>query len=790
MNGSKERKDKILTIAVWIFLSFLILWVGTHIGGVSTDEEIERNSSLVTYKHVFPSIENQVTDSVDFTKVSALDEWGDRCYGVAMQLPTVAIEHLFGFRLDLQTIYQIRHLYTALLFCIAVVFFDRLLKKTGKNRRQELLGVSLLIICPRILAESFYNIKDLIFLSIFTINVYFCICFMERRTAGQAIGVAVTTALCVNTRIIGAMAAVYCFLAIFIRQILRKEWKKDVLWLLGTGLLSIGLYVLVTPYLWSAPIAHLKEILVTFMDFTRYGGDVYYAGSVFPASDLPWHYLIGCMLVTLPLGYMFFAAVGAMDGVVRWRVKKDAERVLLLLLATPVLYSIWRRPTLYNMWRHMYFLYPLMVFEAVCGIETLMMKGKQWMRRFAACSIGLSLGVTSLWIVRNPSYGYVYFNPLAKKYVADWFEKDYWGLTTTELAERVFEITQDAERHSIHFHILSGYFGLSERLREQTEMMWDNSIAEYATYQFFSYENDLERNMYYCYPKEYEIKVDGMEIAALYDLKYDNYSQSRVVDKKGENLVYSIGGIEWSREEGTLATLEGKLTQPIWTAHITVESEEGIPAEALRVELRTENGWIEPSRELFYDSIGHYFLDAAENIYGLRLAYECQQDENSFRINLHRKTYEDLNKDFVEESPILSGNVVYNGETQDGSGAFDNDVITNWSGYSGQPAGAEYQITLRENYCIRGLQLLLGNSGYDWIRALEIYTSIDGKEWERAEFESRLNADICFKEPHKCRYIRLVLGWKVQEIENNWTIYEIVLYHQPDAEAQEEKRQE
>ena len=131
MNGSKERKDKILTIAVWIFLSFLILWVGTHIGGVSTDEEIERNSSLVTYKHVFPSIENQVTDSVDFTKVSALDEWGDRCYGVAMQLPTVAIEHLFGFRLDLQTIYQIRHLYTALLFCIAVVFFDRLLKTAG-----------------------------------------------------------------------------------------------------------------------------------------------------------------------------------------------------------------------------------------------------------------------------------------------------------------------------------------------------------------------------------------------------------------------------------------------------------------------------------------------------------------------------------------------------------------------------------------------------------------------------------------------------------------------------------
>lgn len=91
--------------------------------GISVDEIPERNSSLVVYKYLVPAVADIKTDTVDFPNVAPLHEWKDRYYGVAMQLPMVAVEHLFGFRLPMRQVLLIRHIYIYLLFFYCIDFF-------------------------------------------------------------------------------------------------------------------------------------------------------------------------------------------------------------------------------------------------------------------------------------------------------------------------------------------------------------------------------------------------------------------------------------------------------------------------------------------------------------------------------------------------------------------------------------------------------------------------------------------------------------------------------------------
>ena len=69
-------------IVVVFFALFLIYgFIVCSDYSISVDEIMERNSSLVTYKYIFPGVSDIVTDSVDFTEVSDLLQWRDRYYG-------------------------------------------------------------------------------------------------------------------------------------------------------------------------------------------------------------------------------------------------------------------------------------------------------------------------------------------------------------------------------------------------------------------------------------------------------------------------------------------------------------------------------------------------------------------------------------------------------------------------------------------------------------------------------------------------------------------------------------
>lgn len=82
-NWVKENWKRIVVVLFFaVYLCFGLLTFKDY--GIGVDERIERDSTLINYKYMFPSVRNIKTDTVDFENLPELPEWKDRYYGTAI----------------------------------------------------------------------------------------------------------------------------------------------------------------------------------------------------------------------------------------------------------------------------------------------------------------------------------------------------------------------------------------------------------------------------------------------------------------------------------------------------------------------------------------------------------------------------------------------------------------------------------------------------------------------------------------------------------------------------------
>ena len=101
-------------------------------------------------------------------------------YGIIFDLPLALIETLF--KIESSKIYfELRHLIIFLLFFIGSINFFKILDKRFKNDYVIFLGTIFYICSPRIFGDSFYNNKDILFLSLITISINFLFNYFEKK---------------------------------------------------------------------------------------------------------------------------------------------------------------------------------------------------------------------------------------------------------------------------------------------------------------------------------------------------------------------------------------------------------------------------------------------------------------------------------------------------------------------------------------------------------------------------------------------------------------------------------
>lgn len=512
--------------------------------GISWDEPYSRKNGLVSCKFILQTFfPKRLERYPDIAAAPNLNEYVDRDYGVAFEVPLIIIEKAFGLGEEhSEEVYRLRHLCTFVFFFIAVSFFYLTALQQSGNRWMALLGCLMLVVSPRIFADSFYNDKDLALLSAFIIATYFLVRYLDRKTFNAAVWFAFTSAIAIDIRILGVVLP--CVATGFVLwDLITRHRRQELVGIIGSYLLYLaltaGFVIAFCPYLWMHSIEHFLEIFHNMSKF-RWVGSVLYMGERIPVTELPWHYIPVWIAITTPIMYLVLFVVGTartLMNAVRsgWRLyltpQQRNDLVFLSIFSLPIAAVIALHAVLYDAWRQMFFVYGAFIMLALVGIEQIshwtksVRKSKRRGGVLMMTVLTVNLVTTLLFMVRYHPNQNVYFNSVAGKKVADRFELDYWGLSYRQALEYVVQHDQ-REKIRVMPHTYScveNALILTSAQRKRIDFVYSDGDYYLTEFRYIDPQfRDIDPHAVpdlASLPEVYDLTVDGNKIVAVYKLK-------------------------------------------------------------------------------------------------------------------------------------------------------------------------------------------------------------------------------------------------------------------------------
>lgn len=488
------RSKLIKTILILLVAAYVI--AGIRLAedyGLGWDEPVSRLNGVITYRYVTQGDQ-------------ALYGFRDRFYGPAFEVILYVFEKVTGTA-DPYALFALRHSITFILFFISVVCMYLLAAGIFGGWGWGLTGALLLILHPRIFAESFYNSKDIAFLASWIIAVYFGYRYVLRSTFGRAVSFGLTVALATDIRVAGIFLHVIG-LAVGIRAFLGK--KREALGSLAIyGIVSALCTVAWWPALWGNPFMRFIEAVRFVAAFDVYEKDVLYMGRFLSPKNIPWHYLPVWIGITTPLSVIALWIAGL------WRTLRDMRNFwqsFFMFWTIGILVLVWLfRPALYDGWRQFYFMYPAMVMTALYGLRWVFRFPR--MTRVAVVAVmAVNMVVTALFIIRNHPHQYVYFNELAGgvKGAEGRFDMDYWGVSYRRGLEHIAAVDP---RPVIRVFFAFGIGAHADILKKQDRRFVPVKRLDEAEYILSNFRWQKQKPPF---PSIYEVRVEGVPIMGVY----------------------------------------------------------------------------------------------------------------------------------------------------------------------------------------------------------------------------------------------------------------------------------
>ena len=372
----------------------------------------------------------------------------DRVYGLAFELPLLLAERAWGLA-DYHYIHRLRLTLTHLFFIVGGFCCYRLAYHLFNNRLLALFALLLYLLHPRIYAHSFFNSKDLPFLTMFSIALYLLERAFRRDTLAGFALLGVAVGVLTNLRVMGIM--------LFPAVIAMRGWdwwgaaggpgRKHIL--LSGGLFTLAggltLYAL-SPYAWTNPIDYLAAGLALTAHHPNVAVELF-QGQRLLSTEMPPHYGLVWFGITTPppillLGFIGMAAVIARSlarpGAALGNSRRRCQLLLLAAFALPLLAVAGLGANIFNGWRHLFFVYVPFGLLAAVGLGWLAAAlgrrpgGRAGVYGLAAASLGL----TVLQMAQIHPYQQEYFNFLvnraAPNYLSAHYEMGYWRLGIKE----------------------------------------------------------------------------------------------------------------------------------------------------------------------------------------------------------------------------------------------------------------------------------------------------------------------------------------------------------------------
>ncbi len=410
--------------------------------GIANDEGVQREIGIASFNYILGDLD-------------ALPEDVDRYYGVAFEVPLIAVERAFGLGIH-RGIDLSRRLITHLFFLIGGFFAWLLAYRLFGSRLVALFAMLLFLLHPRLYAHSFFNTKDLPFLSMFMVALYLTHRAFRRDSVWAFALCGAGAGLLANMRIVGVMMipAVLGLLALDAFHATRRDGWSGMKPALANAAAFSGAFAAVLyaawPLLWRDP-TELVDAFQVMSWHTTHALSLF-RGEPVRYPNVPWDFIPTWILITTPPAALILVALG-IAAVARlcaadWRgmLANATARFGLLAVAfliLPVAAVIALNSNLYNDWRQMYFLYAPMCVLAAFGLNLIMelVAAKPRLRAAACGLVALGIALVVVQMVRLHPYQQDYFNPLVgKSDIADRWTMNYWRIFHKEALDALLEI--------------------------------------------------------------------------------------------------------------------------------------------------------------------------------------------------------------------------------------------------------------------------------------------------------------------------------------------------------------
>ncbi len=521
---------------ILIFLIFLIIGVLVYDDyGISWDETYHRINGFVSLNFVrdifsldaYPGLEHENKAFAEAAK----------SYGVLFDLPMALIEKKLQIN-DPKDYFLLRHFFNFLVFFISNIFFYFLLNKRF-SKKLSIIGLIFLILSPRIFAESFYNMKDVVFLSFFIISLYYAIDFINELSYKKAFLSGLFCALAISVRVLAIIVPFIVIFFFILSALDKNKFLKDNIYKLVIFSFSLFIFtILFWPYLWTDPLTNFITTLKSMSSYQWRGG-IFYLGNYISGLNLPWHYPIVWISVSTPIIYLLLFFLGSLLIIFKifnnflnlsnnnqtndlWSGNKERMDVIFFIIFYSTIFLVIKiNATLYGGWRHLYFIYPCLIFLSIRGLEFI---SKMLAQKYLIFFILPFLLYTSIWMFNNHPYQFAYFNIFAGKNLQNNFEIDYWGVSNKSSLNFIAKNT--SKKVSVYVLSSSPYqFSLpmlDERERSKIAFVSNLHDADFlVTNHYYQKGNPIEinKNLGKKFELIKEFKVDDIPINSIYKTK-------------------------------------------------------------------------------------------------------------------------------------------------------------------------------------------------------------------------------------------------------------------------------
>ncbi len=437
-------------------------------------------------------------------KSNDIFENADRFYGSAFELPIYAVQQLFD---SFSKQVLVRHLITHFYFISALFVFFILLLKLFKSFPLAIIGILFIYLSPRMFAHSFFNTKDIPFVSTLMISLYTLWQLAEKpKSTKRIVTHAFFSAFLIDIRLIGFLMPAITFGHIILIYLSKSSFKGVWKPLINYSVLMAAFVYFLWPALWPDPKL-LAEGFLRMSHFPwRYTNLI--AGETVLATENPWYYIPLWIGISAPLVLIISYLIGAFylirDFFKNMSLLENPRQMTIFVFALiPI--DLWIlfliiKPTFYDGWRHLYFFIPFLAIGAVYGVQNIISIGKNKKTSIIVIVLLVILAVDPIYkIVKLHPYQQVYFNALVSKEKAsvrnNW-EMDYWGLSFYEGFEKLLEI-DDSPNIKVIISNISGIdnWKLTNEIDPRIELVEKIEDADYfiSNYRFHAEEYPYEK---------------------------------------------------------------------------------------------------------------------------------------------------------------------------------------------------------------------------------------------------------------------------------------------------------